>query len=173
MDDIELVKSLLLDQYSFTFTVIHNCVSLYDKSNASKIHRKALGGEDKAIEILNKIEAFNTMRLNVLRAYLKKYKNNCLETLLTYDLVEEYDIKDKSYLVCSKKRGTTKAFVIPKETIIKYKAFFYLQNFEKIIKETYLGYIKKQDKKIAILSILTFTMWETFSKHVITLLDQI
>ena len=108
MDDIELTKSLLLDQYTFTFTVIHNCVSLYDKSNASKIHKKALGGDDKAIEILNKIEAFNTIRLNVLRAYLKKYKNNCLETLLTYDLVEEYDIKDKSYLVCSKKEALQK-----------------------------------------------------------------
>ena len=76
-------------------------------------------------------------------------------------------------LVCGKKRGNTKCFLIHKDKKEIYKAFFYVNHFDKIIKEQYLGYLKKQDMKVAILTSLTYDMWNLFTEKVVLLIDQI
>lgn len=158
---------------TFVFAVIQNCVLLYDKSNASKLNKQALMNDEKSITILQQLDKFDNARSTIVQTFFQKFKTDCLETLMTCELVEEYDLKSKCLLVCSKKRGTTKSFIIPYEKKRIYNAFFYLQNFNKIIKEAYLGYLKKEDLKIAILTNVTFDMWQLFREKVVILTDYI
>ena len=122
---------------------------------------------------MKRVEKFNDARTAICEAYLSSNKNECLETLQTSEMIEEHDMKSKTLLVCSKRRSTSKTFIIDRRKLDPYKAFFYVFHFDKIIKEKFLGQLKKQKEKLAILSSMTFNMWLLFTKNVVLLLDQL
>lgn len=173
MTSIELLQSYLLNKDCFTFAVLQNCVLLYDKSNASKLHKRALSGDADAVQILQNMTHFDNARSTIIEKFLEQEGNECLETLCASELVEEYCLGDKYLLVCGKKRGNTKCFLIQREKKEIYNAFFYVNHFDKIIKEQYLGYLKRQDMKLAILTSLTYDMWNLFTEKVVLLIDRI
>lgn len=168
-----LLRACLLDKDTFTFAVLHNCVSLYNKNNINEVHQNVLGGDPYAIELMKRVEKFNDARAAICDAFLSLNKNECLETLQASEMIEEHDMKSKTLLVCSKRRSTSKTFIIDRRKLDPYKAFFYVFHFDKIIKEKFLGQLKKQKEKLAILSSMTFNMWLLFTKYVVLLLDHV
>ena len=173
MATINLVRSYLLNKDCFTFAVLQNLVALYDKANATKLHKKALAGDEYASEILKNMGNFDQARMTILQHFLQVESNDCLEALCTAELIEEYDLKGKCLLVCSKKRGNTRCFIIHNNKKELYRAFFYLHHFPKIIREQYLGYLKRPKMKVAILTSLTYDMWYLFAEKVVLLSDYI
>ena len=74
-------------------------------------------------------------------------------------------------LICSKRRGGTRCFIVKSDIGKLYNAIFSVQNFDRIIKESFLGFIKKDEKNISILGPMCWSMWELFSRKVSILLD--
>ena len=170
--ETELLRAMLLDQETFNFAVIHYCVLLFDKTNASEIHKKALAGDDNATEVLQRIEKFNNARARLV----EMMKNESLfstiyETLTRSDQVEEFELEQKRLLMLSKRRGGTRSFIVSAEASKVFNALFYVHHCDKIIKESFLCMIKKDSKKLAILGTLCWTMWCKFSEKVSILLD--
>jgi len=173
MNDFEMIKSVLLDKETFSFSVIQNCVLLYDKTNSQKIHARALNGEENATKIMTNLQKFTDAKNTIAQTFYEKYKNDCLDSLKTCELIEEYEMGDTYVLICSKKRGNTKCFVIDQKMIEVYRSYFYIHNFDKIIKEEFLGCLKKQTIELPILTSLTHSMWSLFCEKVVLLLDYI
>jgi hypothetical protein len=172
LKDVDLLKAVLLDKDTFTFAVLHNCVLLYDKLNVNEIHAKALHGDTYAIERLKRVETFDDARQTICNAFLKKHKNECFDSMLNCEMVEEFDLGSKTLLVCSKRRSATKTYVVQQKKVETYKAFFTVFHFEKIIKEMFLVHLKQEEQKKSILSHLTYTSWLNFTEQVKILLDQ-
>jgi len=170
--DTEVFRAMLLDQETFSFAVIHYSVLLYEKNNASEIHKRALAGDDDAITVMQKVERFNDCRFRLVQALRGL---SCVrfsfETLISCDQVEEYDMGEKVLLVCSKRRGSSRCFILSRDILPLYNAIFYVQHFDKIMKEAFLGLIKKDSKKKAILGELCWNMWCLFTEKVALLLD--
>lgn len=164
---------MLLDQETFTFAVIHYCVLLYDKGNAVSIHKKALSGNADSIKVMQMVERFNDCRFRLVESL----RNVCcvkdsFETLISCDQVEEYDLcENKVLLVCSKRRVGTRSFVVSVDIGKLYNAIFCVQNFDRIIKECFLGFIKKDEKNVSILGHMCWHMWCIFTEKVSVLLD--
>ena len=170
--DAEVLRAMLLDQETFSFAVVHYCVLLYDKSNANSIHKRALGGDDAAVNVMRRVERFNDSRFRLVEQMRTlPVLENSFETLVTCDQVEEYDMGSKVLLVCSKRRGATRCFVLSKDILPLYNAIFYVHHFDNIIKESFLGFIKKDSKKTAILGHMCWSMWCLFTEKVSVLLD--
>lgn len=171
--DAELLRAMMLDQETFTFAVIHYCVLLYDKSNAISIHKKALSGDEKAILLMQKVERFNDARFRLVQNLKNLDSVKCgFETLISCDQVEEYELSNnKVLLICSKRREGTRCLIVTSDIGKLYNAIFFVQNFDRIIKESFLGFIKKDKKNTAILGPMCWSMWELFSRKVSILLD--
>ncbi len=145
---------------------------LFDKGNALSIHKKALGGDGNSIKIMQNVERFNDSRFRLVQSVSNLSCLECsFETLTTCDQVEEYELDCKVLLVCSKRRGGSRSFIVSKDIAVLFNALFYVQNFDKIIKESFLGLIKKDSKKLSILGHMCWSMWCLFTQKVSVLLD--
>ena len=77
------------------------------------MHKRALGGDDAAVNVMRRVERFNDSRFRLVEQMRTlPVLENSFETLVTCDQVEEYDMGSKVLLVCSKRRGATRCFVL-------------------------------------------------------------
>ena len=173
MVDAELLRAMLLDKETFDLSLVHNCVLLFDKANAAAIHEKALGGDSNAVVVMQRVEKFNDARFRLVQA-LKNRLSLSFETLVRCDHVEQYTLGNgKILLVCSRRRGNTRSFIVTDRTAELYNAVFIVHNFHRIIKELFLCRIKQQTKKVSILADLCWSSWNIFLEKVTVLLDHI
>ncbi len=171
--DAELLRAMLLDKDTFDLSLVHYCVLLFDKANAAAIHEKALSGDSNAVVVMQRVEKFNDARFRLVQA-LKKRLSLSFETLVRCDHVEQYTLgNNKILLVCSRRRGNTRCFIVTDRMAELYNAVFVVQNFHRIIKELFLCRIKQQTKKVSILAELCWSSWNIFLDKVTVLLDHI